>query len=408
MENSGQPRSGMPSSSIALFLMALLNPLFTSAVICTADDVPATQPGLNYKPGVDDVMTLLRDPAKREPAEEIIRGFPEPALPIVKDDLANQFSDLPPEVRAEVTRLVDRNHAGRAHARDAAHDDAVWNESSLKESYLQVGRRNPAWDADAIAAMLAFTQDKPDLDLFNKALTEGCRDPLFRYCHIRSLQMVNGGRYTKRLDAVAEAMMASNYPASRKCYALLHAAMADFPTSKSATALSTDQLLQTQKRLDSALALFPEVCKEPSIPPHFLGELAFRLQDGNFSLSGDRLIAFDKVYPVVAAALPQSPIPLHLKGRVYIDSAWDARGTGYANTVTPEADELMRKRLEIARAALIEASDKDSFDYVAPTAMLDVVLGEGTGETELKKWFIRAIEANPDDRLPYTARMYFL
>jgi hypothetical protein len=36
------------------------------------------------------------------------------------------------------------------------------------------------------------------------------------------------------------------------------------------------------------------------------------------------------------------------------------------------------------------------------------VLGEGSGQAEIEKWFIKAIEANPDHLPAYRAKMYFL
>jgi len=399
-------------SSHHLFFVFVLS-LFTFVAFSAAEDVPTTnvpttQPGLDYKPGVDQVMKLLRDPSSLESAKRIIRGFPEDALPIVKDGLAHQFHDLPADVRLDVARIVDRNHAARAHAREL--DDAAlkWNEDAIRDNYQKAGLRDPSWDNDAIAAMISFVRNKPDTDLFQKAQDEGCNDPLFRYCYARALQNISGARYTRRMDEAADAMMASNYPVSRKCFALLNAVKADFPAIKSQTPLTGVQLKRIQKRLDTALTLYPQACKELNMAPQLLAELAELLQDGYFRSSGDRLKAIDTVYPVVAGALPHSTIPLDFKGKVYVNLAWDARGNGWSDTITPEGADLMRQRLQIAREALTVASDEDSFDFAAPTQMLNVLLEDGSGQPEMERWFIKATEANPDHRPAYGHRMYYL
>jgi hypothetical protein len=139
-----------------------------------------------------------------------------------------------------------------------------------------------------------------------------------------------------------------------------------------------------------------------------LAQLGGMMFNGYYKLSGDRGKAIDTVCPVLAAALPNSTIPLDLKGQAYIEYAWDARGSGWASTVTDQGMHLMLQRLQIARDTLVDACNKDSFDYVAPTAMLSVVLGDGAGLDEEKKWFIKALEANPDNRPAYKALMYFL
>ncbi len=40
--------------------------------------------------------------------------------------------------------------------------------------------------------------------------------------------------------------------------------------------------------------------------------------------------------------------------------------------------------------------------------MMSVVLGDGSGQAELDKWFTIATQANPDNTQPYTSRMYYL
>jgi hypothetical protein len=373
-----------------------------------ADDLPTTPRDLNYKPGVDQVMNQLRSPDTLESAKRILRGFPEQALPIAEDDLAHQFSDLPASVRADVQALLDRNHAARAHFNELRDAEAKWSQDLIRDSYQKAGSHNPAWDNDAVAAMLSFVENKADLDLFQKADQEGCNDPLFRYFHVRALRSTDAENYRANINQAADTLINSNYPAIRKCFALLYAVEASSPGNQSKLDFTAEQLKQNREHLDAALALFPLVCQEPNVPPADLAQMADLMQDDYYRCTGDRAKSIDTVFPVVAAALPASPIPLDLKGRVYIDLAWDARGSGWANSITETGARLMQERLQIARQSLTDACAKDSFDYTAPSLMIGVVLGDGSGQAEMDKWFTKAALAYPDNREPYSKRMYFL
>lgn len=57
------------------------------------------------------------------------------------------------------------------------------------------------------------------------------------------------------------------------------------------------------------------------------------------------------------AANPQSPTPRIALAGAYMSFAQKARGTGYANTVTPQAWTLFRERVQSARTALEDARD---------------------------------------------------
>ncbi|MBX9725315.1 MAG: DUF4034 domain-containing protein, partial [Candidatus Obscuribacterales bacterium] len=50
--------------------------------------------------------------------------------------------------------------------------------------------------------------------------------------------------------------------------------------------------------------------------------------------------------------IPDSATARGILAQLYIDYAWQARGSGYANTVTDEAWKLFRERIELARATL--------------------------------------------------------
>ena len=67
--------------------------------------------------------------------------------------------------------------------------------------------------------------------------------------------------------------------------------------------------------------------------------------------------ALREVVPVYEKARPaEDPGPRLLAGFRSVDFAWEARGNGLANTVTPEGWKLFRERLVLARQQAVNAA----------------------------------------------------
>jgi hypothetical protein len=86
-----------------------------------------------------------------------------------------------------------------------------------------------------------------------------------------------------------------------------------------------------------------------------------------------------------------------LKGDSLIRRAWQARGTGFASTVTAEHARQFEEQLEEARQVLEGAwSIRPGFAQTA-NLMLEVELGASRGRAEMEKWFERAMEADANN-----------
>lgn len=95
-------------------------------------------------------------------------------------------------------------------------------------------------------------------------------------------------------------------------------------------------------------------------------------------------------------------------GRVYINYAWEARGTGFANTVTEEGHSLFKDRLRTAREYLEKAYSLDQSDPHVPAYLITVARGLGLERAEVEKQFKRAISADPRDKQAYSAKLQYL
>ncbi len=103
-----------------------------------------------------------------------------------------------------------------------------------------------------------------------------------------------------------------------------------------------------------------------------------------------------------------SPALHTLRGMYFILYAWQARGTGWANTVTPEMKKLFRERLDIARTELAYAYELNPADPNSSAIMLVVERGSNPDSAAMETWFQRAIAADPYHTRAFLSKQTYL
>jgi hypothetical protein len=338
--------------------------------------------------------TKSDDRARRVAAVRLKNSGGE-ALPALEKAAARQ--DLSPEARSAVDdalpmvqyRAKRDRLAGEVHANDL---------KSMLESYEAHGRKDPTWDDLVRQAIKAGQSDRVEcIALFKKALDAGCTDPFVQYLYARNALLAGRG---KRDDLVhlhlkaALALAETTYPAEWKC----RAAARYIESTGDADLELVDQSL---KHLPQALA----ETKRDSEDVYALANLVFRVA----SQTRGAEAAFEEVHKAYAAARPaDDPGPHVFKGVWYKDWAWEARGGGYAHTVTEEGWALFRQRLSVAKKSLQAAWKADPTDPRAPTQMIPVIMGQSGSKPEMEMWFTRAMQNNPDNRVACGFTLYFL
>ena len=91
-----------------------------------------------------------------------------------------------------------------------------------------------------------------------------------------------------------------------------------------------------------------------------------------------------------------------------IHLAWDARGNGWANTVSEEGWEGMRQHLRQAHGYLEQAIQKNPANVVAMDAMMTVGLGQRAEPKEMNRLYKAAQEVCPAYTEPYASLAYYL
>jgi hypothetical protein len=158
-------------------------------------------------------------------------------------------------------------------------------------------------------------------------------------------------------------------------------------------------------RMDNGVT---ELLAEPGVPPEVVVFAGWDLFDRTCRLHVP-LAAFIHVFVgPLERRFPNDANVLALKGRAYVDWAWEARGGGWANTVTPQGWKDMAARLDEASAALTRAWQLDPDDADVAVEMINVELGRNGDRDVMEAWFKRAMAADPDCYAACTSKLYFL
>lgn len=283
----------------------------------------------------------------------------------------------------------------------------AWSHATLVEAYHRVGRKDPKWDDQArevlerVAAMEAesretYARQWEAVWRAREAIAKGCDDPL-----ILSIEATLSREFVEadtkeaghRIAKAADAMILSDYPAVRKLWLLAQAA-AWAAKAPNAT-LGERQAVPAQ--LDTVLKLLPTSVAADGINPQT--ELLWK-QALEKVVAGHRGTAqeAEPSYRWVAEQILPDPALklawLHARSDSLRGYAWEARGNGYANTVTEDGFRKMADRLADAKRSIEEAWTLKPGDALTASIAIRVLLGMDGDRTELERWFRRAMEAD--------------
>jgi hypothetical protein len=99
------------------------------------------------------------------------------------------------------------------------------------------------------------------------------------------------------------------------------------------------------------------------------------------------------------SAASNSAVAHLVRGRLLIASAWAARGSGRAESVSDGAWQIFTRDLEQARTHLERAADTDAADPSALALLIKVAIGADPDSAE--EYFLRAVERDPGHHLAH-------
>ncbi len=301
------------------------------------------------------------------------------------------------------------------------------------KAYRRVGSRNPKWDPDAEKAIKLWSYNECDEDCvvagpefepmvaaFRGALTNGCDDPMVLYMGVR-LDEIKGRIHfsTRKLiqqnphdtyARIMEGLKSHPYPAIEQI--LIHVRGVQDTMSLSAGD-SVSTLQQNRSNwLEQAISLAAEVDFNKTDPGQYRGN--FEKLCGILWIGGNRKNGevSKRHYDELEAALRKNKtcseaIFLTIKGLFYSDWAWEARGSGFSDSVTEEGAKLFNERLLVAQPCLEQAWALDrSNEYICK--QLVKASGAQQDMNALEIWFQRGKKIDPDDEQLYIAKLTYL
>jgi hypothetical protein len=283
-----------------------------------------------------------------------------------------------------------------------------FNRATLADAYHTGGARGP-WDAAAerflervalhatVSSVSPCYQppefpQRPELIAESKAILDlRCGDPLIAYWHA-ALRYDNGdvAGATPLLKTAALARLETPYPPYRKVAAARRAGLLEFSFDNSdaparANAGFQQGLMLAKLRTGIERRKVLQTLSEILEP-----------REGRAYENG--------VQNMAREAGADRWVVDTLLGKAHVKLAWDARGSGWASSVTDEGWKDFHKHLALARDHLTAAWKLHPELPEAPTAMITVAMGAGDELREdPMKWFERAVAAQMDYTPAYEA-----
>ena len=329
-----------------------------------------------------------------------------PDLPSLAGD---RLAGLMPRIRAR-----DKLARRRAHAMDASGD---FYEAQALSGYARGGHTDAKWDAAAQtflhlanvryvlhrpAAMAAdIAEARRQLKL---AVDAGCDDPTVFAC---------AGLFVDDQGATRDEVADWFARADRQSGAgPLFRGIIDGRLLRAAAELNDAERRRTSPalmhRLDDMQQQFKDLLATPGVPPSVAVAVASNMFDRARDAHASVQSYVECTQSLLDKAFPNEPAALALKGKAYIRWAWQARGTGWASSVTPQGWKDFAARLATAEASLTEAWQRDPDDPDPAVQMITVLMGQQGGRNEMQTWYRRAMDADPDDVDAAYAKLTFL
>jgi hypothetical protein len=345
------------------------------------------------------------------------RDLPTMALPILRDRLNDPKlsksttvkllgDSLKQDARLRIALIIQRRQA--------------W----YKKNVLDVFERhaaNQSWAALARAAMLAsisaWSDDPRDdgdagMIIWREAWVAddmGCREPLLQFVRASNMDAFDWVHRARVAQAATVAADAVNADAAEIVpFIRMEADILAARALATVNPVTAERKAQIDDWVAKGKSLFPQILAEPDLPRQALFDLFNLLAQASVSIYGDRRTLPNSLFDQLQNSSIEKSVVLTIQGSFNIDYAWDARGNGYANTVTGGGWALMQQRLTKADAALENAWAMDHADSAAAAEMIRVEQGQGQGRDRMELWFKRAMDADPDNYYACAQKLYYL
>ncbi|MBT3200327.1 MAG: hypothetical protein HN350_10470 [Phycisphaerales bacterium] len=270
----------------------------------------------------------------------------------------------------------------------------------LVDSYKRIGVKNELWDDRVLAFLEGVAQRSSTYwdamskeEIVRRGLQiyiDGCDDPLFLYEWSRFLSDTDH-RYLARwaLNESFPGLVKRGYPQFVQAWA----------ASKIWRKTAKEDAEKKKYYLDAMITAAGQALRNGTYRKDerdVLLEHFAELLDLSPGAAGDRLLKTILSTPKLDPLVREFAL-----GKRHVEQAWEARGSGWASTVTEEGWAKFKEHIAKAEQHLTAAWKIDPKSHHAPELMIQVTRGS-------RIWFDRAVTARFDHELAYERRRWFL
>lgn len=271
---------------------------------------------------------------------------------------------------------------------------------------------SPNWDVviNELAQRYVKTliQGQQDVTLFTqarRAVDQGCLDPFIRYIRLRQryeYAELPNEKMAQESVAVVDALHQAHYPPLIRAYALARAL-----TICDAVWGNRDPATR-QRLIEMRWTATLECIEADNMDERLTRPLVEMLNDSYQNSKSNREAAFKRIDAALIRRFGDCASIHLLRGKRAIDRAWEARGGGYANTVTQEAWTTFGRELLTASKELECAWQLDPKEVSIAENMITVCMGLGLPRNAMEEWFNKGIATGQDGSNLCDGKLYYL
>jgi hypothetical protein len=294
-----------------------------------------------------------------------------------------------------------------------------WNYKTTVDAYQTAGYASRKWNAPAIQALAEFACSRANVLETNEpwaliiatnaatAVQAGCKDPMVTYLYITfAMDQTNSKEaFVEAFSAMADAMNNSPYPPIRKFYAALRA---EQQYTYAHGYGSNVDFTRPEQLIMSARENIANSLNDKTMPPEEVyescSELLYQWPGDMTSLKN----CWEQIERPLFANWPDESISWLLKGQAYNIMAANARGTGYADTVTEAGWKGFSDNLAVAEKSLERAWELNPNDARTAVTMIWIANDQGQSRDQMELWFNRAMENNTNDYEACQAKLNYI
>ena len=290
--------------------------------------------------------------------------------------------------------------AASADQKKSADNQLDWEITTLVDAYDKVGSKNKKWDGPARDALKFYAKTRAygtDIEGFpgvlsayvSRAIELGCDDPLIKYLYVRFV--LDGNRPQEQLaqaySEAADGLQRSEYPPIRKLMANIGAAVMLSNIRPLPSSIQTYQ--------DGATEALCGVLKDKNTPIAEVDDLGHEFL-GMIKDWQDKKGRYDRVDELLIKNWSKSGVTFVLRGEFYFDYAWSGRSHKTADKVTKEQWKLFAERLAETEKIVNVGMEIAPKEGRLPSLMIRVAGGQNKGLPEMRNWWEKAMEADPN------------